>query len=146
MKERRSGHERRKHRFRIEKFLIFGGNRQMVRRADDRKRIILLDTYEPSLLFSVLTILCLSLVDGTLTILLVQRGAAEINPIMQYYLTLGPRNFLFIKYGITALALFILVVLHTITARGHRIGNYLLPFCILAFGSVIVWEIFLLFR
>ena len=118
----------------------------MVRRADDRQRIILLDRYEPSLLFSVLTILCLSLVDGTLTLLLVQRGAVELNPVMQYYLTLGPSNFLLAKYGITALALFILVVLHSITSTGHRIGSYLLPFCKLTFGSVIIWELFLLYR
>ena len=146
MKERRSGQERRQGQIRFEKFLLFGGNRHMVRRADDRERIILLDRYEPSLLFSVLTILCLSLVDGTLTLLLVEKGATELNPVMQYYLALGPKSFLLAKYGITALALFILVVLHTITSRGHPIGNYLLPFCKLTFGSVIIWELFLLYR
>jgi hypothetical protein len=146
MNERRSGRDRRQGQIRFERFLLYGGNRQMVRRADDRKRIILLDRYEPSLLYSVLTILCLSLVDGTLTLLLVQRGAVELNPVMQYYLTLGPKNFLLAKYGITALALFILVVLHSITSTGHRIGFYLLPFCKLTFGSVIIWELFLLYR
>ncbi|MBT8345810.1 MAG: hypothetical protein KJO28_05850 [Desulfofustis sp.] len=146
MKERRSNQERRQRQIRFEKFLLFGGNRHMVRRTDDKKQIILLDRYDSSLLYSVLTILCLSLVDGTLTLLLVERGAVELNPVMQYYLTLGPKNFLLAKYGITALALFILVVLHTVTSKVHRIGIYLLPFCKLTFGSVIIWELFLLYR
>ncbi len=146
MNERRSVQDRRQGQIRFEKFLLFGGSRKMVRRADDRKRIVLVDRYEPSLLLSVLAILCLSLVDGTLTLLLVSQGAVELNPVMRYYLTLGPKTFLLAKYGITALAVFILVVLHTITSKGHPIGNYLLPFCKLTFGSVIIWELFLLYR
>ena len=146
MKERRSGQDRRQGQIRFEKFLLFGGSRHMVRRADDKKRIILLDRYEPSLLFSVLTILCLSLVDGTLTLLLVSQGANELNPVMQYYLTLGPKSFILAKYGITALALFILVVLHSNTSERHTMRNYLLPFCKITFGSVIIWELFLLYR
>ena len=146
MRERRSGQDRRQGQIRFEKFLLFGGSRKMVRRADDRNRIVLVDPYEPSLFFSVLTILCLSLVDGTLTLLLVSQGAVELNPVMRYYLTLGPKSFLLVKYGITALAVFILVVLHTITSKGYPIWNYLLPVCKLTFGSVIIWELFLLYR
>lgn len=144
--DRRLGEERRQGQTAFYKFLLFGGNRQKVRRADDRKRIILLDRYDPTLLYSVMTIICLSLVDGTLTLLLLERGAVELNPVMRYYLTLGPEKFLLAKYGITALALFILVVLHTYTFKEHRLGNYLLPFCKLTFGSVIIWEIFLFYR
>lgn len=81
-----------------------------------------------------------------MSLCIVEKGATELNPVMQYYLALGPKSFLLAKYGITALALFILVVLHTITSRGHPIGNYLLPFCKLTFGSVIIWELFLLYR
>lgn len=146
MKERRLRQERRQSQFTLSKFLLIGGNRQTVRRSDDRKRIILLDRYEPTLLISVMTVLCLSLVDGTLTLLLVKRGAVELNPVMRYYLTLGPLTFLMVKYGITALALIVLVVLHTMTSRDHRIGIYLLPFCKLTFGSVVIWEIFLLYQ
>jgi len=146
VEERRSGKDRRHSQIAFHKFLLYGGNRQMVRRADDRKRIILLDRYDTSLLVSVMIVLCLSLVDGTLTLLLVDRGAVELNPVMRYYLTLGPANFLMAKYGITALALFILVALHSVVCADRRHGIYLLPFCKLTFGSVIIWEIFLLYR
>jgi hypothetical protein len=144
--ERRSGQDRRQSQVRWYKFFLFPGNREMVRRVADRKRIILLDRYDPSLLFSVMIVLCLSLMDGTLTLLLMARGALELNPVMRYYLTLGPVTFLMVKYGITALALLILVGLHNITFSDHRIGIFLLPFCKLTFGSVVIWELFLLYR
>ena len=118
----------------------------MVRRVDDRKRIILLDRYESTLLLSVVIVLSLSLMDGTLTLFLMERGAVELNPVMRYYLTLGPAPFLMVKYGITALALLILVGLHNITFSDRRIGIFLLPFCKLTFGSVVLWELFLLYR
>ena len=143
--ERRSGQERRKSQKRWHKFLLFGGNRQMVRRVNDRRRINLLDRYKPTLLFSFMTVLCLSLIDGTLTLILVEQGAQELNPVMRYYLAHGPATFLMTKYGVTALALFVLVVLHNNIVSGHRIG-FLLPFCKLTFRSVVIWEIFLLYR
>ena len=144
--ERRSGQDRRRSQSRFYKFFLFGGNRQLVRRADDRKRIILLDRYKPALLFSVMTVLCLSLMDGALTLLLVERGAVELNPVMRYYLSLGPGIFLMVKYGLTALALLVLIVLHTIISPDHRIGIYVLPLCKLIFGSVVIWDLFLLYR
>jgi hypothetical protein len=81
-----------------------------------------------------------------LTLLLIERGAVELNPVMRYYLTLAPATFLAVKYGITALALLILVGLHTITFSDHRLGIFLLPFCKLTFGSVVLWQLFLLYR
>jgi hypothetical protein len=144
--ERRSGRDRRQGQIKWYKFFLFPGNRRMVRRVDDRKRVILLDRYEPALLLSVVIVLSLSLMDGMLTLFLVERGAVELNPVMRYYLTLGPTTFLMAKYGITALALFILVGLHNITFSERRIGIFLLPFCKLTFGSVVIWELFLLSR
>ena len=144
--DRRSGRERRQSQIRWYKFFLFPGNRQIVRRLDDRGRINLLDRYEPTLLISVMAVLCLSLMDGTLTLILVGQGALELNPVMRYYLTLGPVTFLMVKYGLTALALLILVGLHSITFSDHRIGIYLLPFCKLTFGSVVIWELFLLYQ
>lgn len=144
--ERRSGKDRRQRQTRWYKFFLLGGNRQKVRRIDDRKRVIMLDSYEPALLFSIMTVLCLSLMDGTLTLMLIARGAVELNPVMRYYLTLGPATFLAVKYGITASALLILVGLHTITFADQRVGIFLLPFFKLTFGSVVIWQLFLLYR
>jgi len=144
--ERRSGRDRRQKQIKFHKFLLWGGSRQSIRRSDDRKRINLLDRYEPALLFSIMSVLCLSLADGALTLMLIERGAVELNPVMRYYLTLGPEAFLMIKYGLTALVIVILVFLHHITFSTHRVTVYLLLFCKLVFGSVVIWELFLLSR
>ena len=142
--ERRSGRDRRQGHISWYRYVLFTGKRQVVRRGDDRRRIIQLDRYRPALLFSIVIVLCLSLIDGTLTLLLMERGAVELNPIMRYYLTLGPATFIMVKYLITALVLLILVGLHSISFSNHRVTIFLLPFCKLTFGSVIIWELFLL--
>lgn len=144
--ERRSGRDRRQGQISWYKYVLFKGNRQKVRRSVDRKRIIQLDRYRPALLFSIFIVLCLSLIDGTLTLLLMERGAVELNPVMRYYLTLGPATFILVKYIITALVLMILVGLHSFTFSDHRINIFLLTFCKLTFGSVVLWELFLLYR
>ena len=84
--------------------------------------------------------------DAALTLMLLEKGAVELNPVMQYYITLSPRIFVMVKYSLTSLALLIMLVLHAIISARYRIGSLLLPFCGLAFGSVVIWEIYLLVR
>lgn len=142
--ERRSGDERRAHQTPFFKFLFFGGKRQKLRRIEDSKRITVFDYYQPTLLFAILIVLCLSLLDAALTLILLDKGAVELNPVMQYYISLGPVIFVLVKYSLTALALLIMLVLHAINSARYRFGSLLLPFCGLVFGSVVIWELYLL--
>lgn len=142
--ERRSGDERRANHTPFFKFLFFGGKRQKLRRIEDSRRITVFDYYQPTLLFAILIVLCLSLLDATLTLMLLDKGAVELNPVMRYYITLGPVIFVLVKYSLTALALVIMLVLHAIISARYRIGSFLLPLCGLAFGSVVIWELYLL--
>lgn len=142
--ERRSGHDRRAEGTPFFKFLFFGGKRQKLRRIEDSRRITVFDYYQPTLLVAILTVLCLSLLDAALTLMLLDKGAVELNPVMQYYITLGPVIFVVVKYSLTALALIIMVVLHAIISARYRLGWLMLPFCGFAFGSVVVWELYLL--
>ncbi len=94
-----------------------------------------------------LIVLGLSLIDAALTLALLHRGAVEINPVMRYYIGLGPQIFIVVKYSLTAIALFILIVLHAVMAVRYRIlSSILFPSCILVFASVIIWEVYLLTR
>lgn len=97
-------------------------------------------------MISVLIVLGLSLLDAALTLTLLERGAVELNPVMRYFLTFGPGPFIVVKYGLTALALVLMVVLNTISSRRYRIVSFILPFCGLVFGSVVIWELYLLAR
>lgn len=142
--ERRSGKDRRicKHFFR--KRLRFEGKRQSVRRASDRRRFVALDRYKPSLFAAVMIVLGLSLLDATLTLILIGRGAYELNPLMAYYLTHGPRVFLLVKYGLSVSAVFLIVLAdHALTTR-HRLFAGILPVIGTVLGGVVIWELCLL--
>ena len=82
-----------------------------VRRTEDRQRIVALDRYQPSLFAGIMLVLCLSLLDAMLTLILIAQGARELNPVMQFYLSHGPQVFLLVKYGLTAFSVIIIVLL-----------------------------------
>ena len=86
----------------------------------------------------------LSLVDAILTLTLLEKGAIELNPVMRYYITLGPMAFVVAKYGLTVLPLVFMLVLNGIISERYRTGVLMFSFCGLAFGSVVIWELYLL--
>jgi hypothetical protein len=142
--ERRSGGDRRICKGFFGKPLRFEGKRRSVRRAADRRRLVALDRYRPSLFVAAMIVLSLSLLDAMLTLMLIDRGAYELNPLMAYYLTHGPRIFLLVKYGLTVLAVFLVVLAdHTLTTR-HRMFAGILPVIGTVLGGVVIWELFLL--
>ncbi|HHS13207.1 MAG TPA: hypothetical protein ENN03_05495 [bacterium] len=53
-------------------------------------------------LFVLFIVLLLCLVDGAMTIFLVQRGAWEANPVMRYALNVSHEFFIIVKYFLTA--------------------------------------------
>ena len=143
--DKRSGQDRRDNPMPLFKRLFFNGMRELVRRAEDRKRIVALDRYQPSLFIGIMIILSLSLLDGLLTLILIAEGARELNPVMQYYLSHGPEVFLLIKYGLTALSVLIIVLVKETLITRYRIGTGILLHVFAAFfGSVVIWEFYLL--
>lgn len=143
--EQRSGRDRRQNHSSFFKLYLPRGKRQALRRNEDSKRISIFDQYHPSLLIYILTVLSLSLLDAALTLTLLNKGAVELNPIMRYYISHGPVIFVMVKYGLTALPLFIMIVLYTTFSSRFRIlSSLMFPSCILLFGSVVIWELYLL--
>ena len=142
--ERRSGQDRRQKPIPFFKLLLFKGKRRTLRRAEDRKQIVVLDRYHPPLLASILIVLGLSLADAVLTLILLERGAVELNPVMRYYLDHGPMVLVIVKYGLTALAVLIMVVLGAIISTRYRIGALMITFCGFIFGTVVIWQLYLL--
>ncbi|NNK97378.1 MAG: hypothetical protein HKP41_23735 [Desulfobacterales bacterium] len=142
--ERRLDRDRRHNHIPFFKLIFYKGKRQTLRRSDDRKRLIVLDQYRPFLLISILVVLGLSLLDAFFTLLLLEQGAVEVNPVMQYYLTFGYQAFVISKYAHTAVALVIIVLIDAIISSRYRFGSLMLPFCGFVFGSVVIWELYLL--
>ncbi len=142
--DRRSGQDRRRYTIDTVKRLFSKGTRQSVRRAEDRRRVVAVDRYDSSLFISTMLLLGLSLLDAFLTLLLISRGAVELNPIMEYYLSHGPQTFLLVKYGLTALSVLILVAAKDLIQARCRMCMHIIPIFSLVFGAVVCWELYLL--
>jgi Domain of unknown function (DUF5658) len=142
---RRSGRDRRGRAWFSLRLLLGAGNRGSVRRLDDRGRIFFVDWYSPRLFVGLLAGLFLSVADAFLTLLLLDRGAYEVNPIMAFVLGVSPVAFVASKYVLTCVAALIVLMLRdVVVVRGRKFpAHVLLYFFVGVFALVVAWEIYL---
>jgi len=141
--DKRSGLERRKRKMPRLKYLLFGGQRKMIRRSEDQQQMIILDNYRPGLLAFVLIILTLSLTDGFFTLHVTDHGASEANPVMAYFLNLSPWAFMSVKYLLTTLSVICFLILNNLQIKplGIRVSR-IFPVIIAMFSIAIFWQLF----
>ena len=145
--ERRSGQDRRKKGMPSLRFFFVGGRREDMRRQEDKNKLFCVDRYSQSIFGAILVILFLSVADALLTLLLMGHGAIEVNPIMAYYLNIGPYTFLTVKYLLTCLAVLLLLMCQNIFLRTIKIYTRSLFYVIIAaFISVILWQFYLIYK
>ena len=145
--ERRSRKDRRKTARPVIRSLYRGGKREIIRRREERNIIFWADRYSQTLFGAVLLILFFSVLDGLLTLFLIDHGATELNPVMAYYLDVGPYAFFSVKYLLTSVAVVILLLCQNAFLRTIRIHTRSLFYVIVAaFMSVVAWELFLIFH
>ena len=147
MSERRSGKDRRKKgRVSLRSFMR-GGRRENIRREQDKNSLFCVDRYSQTHFGAIIIILFLCVADALLTLLLTSHGAIEINPIMAYYLKIGPYAFLAVKYSLTCMAVFILLICQNIFLRTIRIYTRSLFYVIIAvFMTVVIWQFYLIYK
>ena len=141
----RSGIDRRKNpRINIRSLLGIG-NRRTIRRQKDQSIIFLVDLFSPKLFIPILATLFFSVIDALLTLFLIGHGAYETNPIMAYYLNIGPYYFFAVKYILTSLGIIILLIFRNCLFRTIKIsGSALLYFIAGIFIAVVAWELYLI--
>lgn len=108
LKDRRIGPDRRQRNLRA---FIYQFTRQ--RRGADRRDAAAasyVDVHEPMLLLVTLSALLLCIIDSYNTLLLLDLGGVEVNPLMRELLDRDPTLFFGVKYIVTAICLMILVV------------------------------------
>ncbi|NOY78538.1 MAG: hypothetical protein GXO76_11780 [Calditrichaeota bacterium] len=86
------------------------GRRAANRRDSDAQANYYVDRYSFRSSLAALWIVLLSVVDSFFTLVLIQFGAAEINPIMRLSLEFGTYPFFFIKYFLTILSVILLLI------------------------------------
>jgi hypothetical protein len=144
-KERRTGRERRSRPtspFTIQSMV---GSRHHYRRKEDARKYYFVDLYSRSSVTLVVCTMVLSIVDAFLTLKLVGLGIGEANPIMDFFLKMGPLQFIIIKWLITAVGLVTLLILKNYYVWQGRIKTvailFFLPFLYLVLVS---YEFFML--
>ena len=106
----------------------FGGRRRGPRRTEERRGAFFVDRFDAATLGMVVALLGLTLVDGLLTIELLEINSEEGNPFMHYLLAHGPMAFLLGKYLMTAAGIPFLVVYKNYPMFGSRFRvGYLFP-------------------
>jgi hypothetical protein len=143
--ERRLMPDRRKQKTFSTTRLLFGGRREIIRRSDDRRKYFYVDLYSHTHFAAIVLILLLSVADAFLTIILLEHGAVEVNPIMAHFIDLGPYVFLSVKYFLTNMGVLILLIFRNILIRPIRItAGSIIYFLAILFTLVVSWQIFLI--
>ena len=107
----------------------------MPKRSNRSKEPYKSTLFQPKYVFCLFIVLILCLVDGTMTITLIQRGAWEVNPVMRFALSVSHEFFFIVKYFLTAGGLLFLL------KNGEmRIFNGLLSLEEIAGGLVLFYE------
>jgi len=106
--DRRDKRERRQTR-RMFNFHGLNGRRRNLRRDGDAAVIEKTDFYRADLLFVVICVLIFSAADAHNTLLLLNAGASELNPLMDYLIQQDIRLFVYTKLLITGVGLTALV-------------------------------------
>ena len=123
---------------------LFTGRRTAVRRDGDREKSYQIDTYGPKALIAALIIVSLSILDALFTLFLIDHGAIEANPVMDYYLDHGPLIFFGMKYLLTSVCLLFILVIRNLFIFKTRIRvKVLLVFFMISFALVVKWELYL---
>lgn len=146
-RDRRTGADRRADTRFTFKSLFNNGKREEIRRHEDKQRIFIADRYSSTIFAGIVVILLFTIFDGLLTLILLAHGAKEINPLMAFLLEIEPKIFMIVKYLLTCASLFAFLIFRNFFLHRLRIySRTLFPIVIGAFATVIVWELYLLYR
>ncbi|MGA2936173.1 MAG: DUF5658 family protein [Syntrophobacteraceae bacterium] len=137
--ERRSGKDRRARPTSPFTLQSLVGSRHHYRRNQDARKFYFVDLYSPFSVVVLLSALVLSIADAFLTLMLVGEDIQELNPVMDFFLKIGPFQFIMIKWFLTAFGLITLLVLKNYYLWQGRVRTVvvlaLLPFLYLALVS-----------
>jgi hypothetical protein len=107
--ERRGPDRRRTPTPRFSRYALWGGRRRGFRRAEEAEGAFV-DVYGSKLFGLVLWIALMNVGDSFFTLLHLQAGGIELNPVAEWLLTTGRWNFVFSKSILIGLALVVLAI------------------------------------
>lgn len=121
----------------------FYARRRQPRRLDEQA-LAAVDWHHPQWLAIAILILAFSCADALLTLALLERGAAEVNPLMRPLVLGSALPFTVVKVGITAGSVVLLTLLASIRVFGRLPIGVLLYALLAGYGILIIYEVRLL--
>jgi Domain of unknown function (DUF5658) len=115
-------------------------------RRHEPSRLGSVDWHAPQWFAAALVVLLLSAADTFLTLVLVHHGAIEVNPIMAPLVIGGGRGFAFLKLGLTASAVMVLVMLTRVPTFGRLLAGPILVGTAVLYAALISYELWLVDR
>jgi len=137
--------ERRRHVLRGLLLGSFHARRRVPRRASEQA-FAAVDWHHPQWLATGTLIVAFSAADALLTLVLIDRGAHEVNPFMRPLLGGSAVAFALVKVGLTAGGVVLLTLLARMRALGRVSGGLLLYTLLAGYGALIFYEFRLLGR
>jgi len=139
----RRGHDRRK---RVLWSLVYGSFRPRRRgpRRDGENLLTAVDWHHPQWLAVGILIVVLSCGDALLTLMLMARGAYEINPLMAVLIGASATRFAYVKIGLTAVGVVLLTQLARLRTFGRIPVGFILYSVLMLYGTLILYEFQLL--
>jgi Domain of unknown function (DUF5658) len=135
--------DRRQHTLRALLHGSFRPRRREPRRADERT-VSAVDWHHPQWLAIAVLIVVFSCADALLTLMLVEHGASEANPLMASLVGGSALMFALVKIGLTAAGVVLLTQLARIRAFGRVPVGLLLYSALALYGVLIAYELHLL--
>lgn len=142
--ERRQGPDRRT---RIARALLYGNfnPRRRGPRRSGEWRIAAVDWHHPWWLAIAGLIVALCAADAILTVVLIGRGAYEINPLLAPLIGGSVVAFVLVKVGLTGVGVVVLTLLSRVKAFGLPVAA-VLYLVLIGYGTLIAYELALLAR
>lgn len=123
-------------------YSLFKRRRKGSRRSADRHKGHYVDLHEPKLVVIAAAILIMSSLDAYFTLLLLQYGAEEINPLMKMLIDMDVALFIKTKFAITAFCVVFIIVHKNFWLLKNRIKVHsLIPATMIMYLVLINYQI-----
>ena len=139
---RRQRVERRQANLRSMFYALFMSRRKTNRRSDEAV-CYYYDQYGPHIFASALLLMLMCILDSYFTLLLMQYGSQELNPILAWALSKHVLFFFLLKYTLTAMCVVIAVMHKHFRVFGLK-GYQVLLICLFAYGILIQYQLSML--
>jgi len=137
--DRRKLKTRRKKSSQAWSFYTFFGRRRRFRRKSDREKGENLDRYSPTLFFFIVLILALNILDSLFTMMILDLGGRELNPIVRSIMALHGDRFWIYKFLMVSGSL-VFMCLH----RGFKLLRGIVIVIASIYLIIVLYQVFLI--